>query len=1199
MADETLSLRAEFQDIDKLIAEIQSAASAVLNLGDSASAATAGFEQLSNAAANAGAAIQGVSGQFQLDPAPIEAVSGAADNAAETIKHLAEEARKAKEETDNLGKEGSSKIAALEHAFKLLPPAVQAFAGAFVGLGVFKAIEEGISILKEAVGAFETAEDATTQLAIALGSLGKFSDESLEGIRSFARELRDTTRFSDEAIISTAALIAQVGRLSGAPLERATEAAVQLSSVLGRDLNRSALLIAKAAQGSTAQLARFGIVMDETIPKGKKFEALLALIEKRFGGTAQLQARTLSGTIAQLKVSWEDFLEAVLSGLVVFEPTLRAMVTQTKEFINTLERLGLVVKPVTDTNTALENFVHTVKEVNQEAKLSGRSLEQMFSPGVQKVDGFARDAKRRLDQAFSDLKFNVDFTIRGGDPKQIKKLAKDLEGELHIQPVFESDQFRDLLKRVREAGPIKVQTDTAESIAQVNELAKFIESRKPKFQVLLDDHDLRVRMTQLEIFRPNILAKIDIDAKELVAIDKVKAEVKLLPRLDDDEFTASIDKIIETFDKKFVEGFVNGNEAAKESALALLPVLKEVSRQAGIRMKTAAAKDEAKKLRDELDALQKIVPIEFVTNAGEVADSQLPKILGIIHEVQSAVGIPLEFQFESEDLIREAGTATSAAGEMQQAIDLALQHRDLSSLDAISDSIRTFLASASNVDPTAAQFNASLRSMLIEVDRAKAAFAPLKEARVIQARIEVLLDQGRVEEAKGELARLKQLLVEFPELRLAINLEDVEGSFLAIDQIRQQFDQAMQGVDAAIQITTSLITSGFQNAADQILNIFVSLFADILRKLIASKILSFLTRFASGPASIPLLGSFFFKPTGAIPPTPEPVPTQPPGAPKVTLDPIRIPAPDVAVEPLRVPAPPIKVASPPVTVLDPVVVLPAALRVPAQEVDVAAALVTVQDPFLILPDPLEIPGQQILLGQTSVEVPPPALILPQALEIPAPTVDVTRASLTIPAPEVVLPDPLVIPAPAVDVLAASVTVEKPKIVQGDAISVDGPQITVQAPAPLIVPPPPTRIEAPTIRVAAIADRFKLPRLELPEFDIPTIPVDITLPELPALRARIAALPTVFDEPIAIQQPRELLPVVQFARFAEREAAAARTVVLPAPSPRPEPESILRRRTAPEVQVTFAGNFDGESVRRQLQSGSMNREFNRMARRGRL
>ena len=84
-------------------------------------------------------------------------------------------------------------------------------------------------------------------------------------------------------------------------IKAATQAALDLSAATGQDLNSAFLLLARAAAGETSMLSRYGITLDESIPKSEKFAAAVEKINEQFGGQAAAQAQTFSGLLAQLE----------------------------------------------------------------------------------------------------------------------------------------------------------------------------------------------------------------------------------------------------------------------------------------------------------------------------------------------------------------------------------------------------------------------------------------------------------------------------------------------------------------------------------------------------------------------------------------------------------------------------------------------------------------------------------------------------------------------------------------------------------------------------------------------------------------------------------------------------------------------------------------------------------------------------------
>lgn len=195
---------------------------------------------------------------------------------------------------------------------------------------------KGLSIAAGAAAAYMTAafalvtkaamaqEDADVRLAAALASIGQNTAANRAHLSRFIAQLEDVTGVEDETIASTVALLAQLGQLSGEGLEKATKTALDLAAALGMDLHAAATLVAKAAQGNTTALSRYGIVLDDTIPKTERGAAALRLLEQRFGGAAEAAGSTL--TVAMRRIANQfDNLEQAIGKVVVENEAFRAL----------------------------------------------------------------------------------------------------------------------------------------------------------------------------------------------------------------------------------------------------------------------------------------------------------------------------------------------------------------------------------------------------------------------------------------------------------------------------------------------------------------------------------------------------------------------------------------------------------------------------------------------------------------------------------------------------------------------------------------------------------------------------------------------------------------------------------------------------------------------------------------------------------
>lgn len=212
---------------------------------------------------------------------------------------------------DKFGKGFESKLPGLLKVISTIVGAASAVAGAFS--------------LKAAIEEASQAEQAINRLNVALASSGNYSKEASSSIQLFAEELQKTTTFSDDAVISSAALIENLAKLDTEGLKKATVAATDLSAALGIDLQSASEIVAKAANGNTTALSKLGFEFQKGASDSEKFAQALAQIEQRFGGQAQAQLYTFAGATSQLKNSINDVFEE-FGKVIIQNPQVIALI---------------------------------------------------------------------------------------------------------------------------------------------------------------------------------------------------------------------------------------------------------------------------------------------------------------------------------------------------------------------------------------------------------------------------------------------------------------------------------------------------------------------------------------------------------------------------------------------------------------------------------------------------------------------------------------------------------------------------------------------------------------------------------------------------------------------------------------------------------------------------------------------------------
>lgn len=212
-----------------------------------------------------------------------------------------------------------------------------AVAGAVAGLTAF---------MKESLTAYMEQEAANNKLNVALKNQGLYTAQTALELQKFAASLMQTSTFADETIIEMMALLTTFG-MSGDVLKRTTKDAMDLSVGLGIDLRTATLLLGKAFAGETGTLARYGIVIEDNIPKAERFDAVHQQLISRFGGSAQAALETTAGKLENLGLRFGEVKETIGAALA---PVLVWL-------LGHLEKVAVVVDGITSSSEPFKRFI--------------------------------------------------------------------------------------------------------------------------------------------------------------------------------------------------------------------------------------------------------------------------------------------------------------------------------------------------------------------------------------------------------------------------------------------------------------------------------------------------------------------------------------------------------------------------------------------------------------------------------------------------------------------------------------------------------------------------------------------------------------------------------------------------------------------------------------------------------------------------
>ena len=253
-------------------------------------------------------------------------------------------------------------------------------AGAAAATAGLVALTVALKKLSEA--AVEQVE-VDIRLEQAIKNAGLAIDTVLPKLKAHQSGLQRITKFGDETTSTIQSLLISLGGLRDtSAIERATEATLDFASATGVEVKAAGLLFAKAAQGEVSALSRYGLILDQSIPKTEKFGALLELTEKQFGGVARAIGQRLPGQMAGFRNDLGDSIQAL--GQAIFETkgytsaneTLRDSIRSLTDLINTnKDSIGEWVTGITESVRATINWTiehkKLIKTIGETAVILG------------------------------------------------------------------------------------------------------------------------------------------------------------------------------------------------------------------------------------------------------------------------------------------------------------------------------------------------------------------------------------------------------------------------------------------------------------------------------------------------------------------------------------------------------------------------------------------------------------------------------------------------------------------------------------------------------------------------------------------------------------------------------------------------------------------------------------------------------------
>lgn len=207
-----------------------------------------------------------------------------------------------------------------------------------MGLGLSAGVTAPLGLLgKDMVELYNTQAKAEAAVTQAVESTGQAAGKAAEELFRMASGLQEASTFGDEDILqNVTAPLLTFTQVSGEAFDRAQQAVLDMSTLLGKDLSSSALQVGKALNDPVRglnSLQRAGVqfsdeqkeVIKALVETGDVAAAqglILDELERQFGGQAAAAAEAGLGPLEQLSNAIGDVKEQFGEQIVTFLPDL-------------------------------------------------------------------------------------------------------------------------------------------------------------------------------------------------------------------------------------------------------------------------------------------------------------------------------------------------------------------------------------------------------------------------------------------------------------------------------------------------------------------------------------------------------------------------------------------------------------------------------------------------------------------------------------------------------------------------------------------------------------------------------------------------------------------------------------------------------------------------------------------------------------
>ena len=232
-----------------------------------------------------------------------------------------------------------------------------------IGRQLHRVGADAVAASQTFIAAFAEEQEAVNRLTTALETTGNATPAVIAAYAEMATQFQNTTKYADDAITSTQAVLTTIGQVGPDQMQLALTAVTNLASGMKIDLATAAQMVAKAIGSGGESLGKLKVALGDSIQPGMDTAEMLQAINEKFGSAAQNEMQTYAAQIAQMNNVMSDFQEMVgkvlvenLSGLL---KAFRELPEPVQKFTVAVVGIGTVIAPVLVSLASLVSILST------------------------------------------------------------------------------------------------------------------------------------------------------------------------------------------------------------------------------------------------------------------------------------------------------------------------------------------------------------------------------------------------------------------------------------------------------------------------------------------------------------------------------------------------------------------------------------------------------------------------------------------------------------------------------------------------------------------------------------------------------------------------------------------------------------------------------------------------------------------------